>query len=409
MYDIMNYRNKDGVNKYVRVGTWDGEKVNGKIKSKLVLFKNVMWHKGVLTSPMSYCSKKCNTQEMRLNIPTFNPKCCWECRNCTELQILVNKTKCVDGPLGWIPDTNKTGWVKRELVYPKWNDAVVTVLIVLSFVLLALTLLTIAFYVSYKHNRSVKASGIELCLVMLTGIALCPAASALYVAKPSTRVCNARSFANGFALVMCYAPLFMKINRIYRIFSRARTSAVRPPFVTPRAQLSVTFALVGIQVMFAVLAATLNPVMPVETYISTREELLLECDMDEVGLALNLSYVMLLMFLATAYAYKTRNFPRNYNESKFIVLTMYATCSVWTAYFPLYYQTLHSVQNGYLSSVAFLLVGFISLVGLFGQKVFVVLFEKDESEESFRRSTRSGVSIAEQNQEDDGQATQDLQ
>lgn len=401
MYDIMNYINEDGVNKYVRVGTWDGEKVNGTIKSKLVILKNVTWHPKVSGSrPMSFCAEECNSKrEMLVKIPKFDFKCCWKCKKCQKLQIVQNNT-CVDGRLGWAPNTNMTGWVKRKLVYPKWDDGVAIAFIVLSFVLLALTMFTFAFYIKYKQNCSVKASGIELCFVMLTGIALCPAASAIYIAKPSLYVCNARSLMGGFALVMCYAPLFMKVNRIYRIFAHARTSVARPPFVSPRTQLLITFALVGFQVIFTLLSLIINPVQPTETYISAREELLLECDMDEVGLALNLSYVMLLMLLCTVYACKTRNFPRNYNESKFIVLTMYATCAVWTAYFPVYYKTFHSVENVYLSSGSVILVGFISLVGLFGQKVYIVLCVTDHSEESFGWSLRTGGTIVVQSLED---------
>ena len=402
MYDIMNYRNEDGVNKYVRVGTWDGEKVNGTIKSKLMLLENVTWHPGLSRSPpTSYCAEKCDSQrEIFVKFRKLDFKCCWKCKKCQKLQIVQNNT-CVDGQLGWMPNTNRTGWVKRKLVYPKWEDGIAVAFIVLSFVLLVLTMFTFAFYIKYKQNRLVKASGIELCFVMLTGVALCPVASALFIAKPSLYVCNARSLMGGLSSVMCYAPLFMKVNRIYRIFTHAKTSVTRPPFVSPRTQLLITFALVGVQVMFTLLASILNPVQPSEIYISTREELLLECNVDEVGFALNLSYVMLLMLLCTVYACKTRNFPRNYNESKFIVLTMYATCAVWTAYFPVYYQTFHSVANVYLSSASFLLVGFVSLVGLFGQKVFIVLCVTDDSEESLGWSQRNGGTIVVQSLDDD--------
>ena len=400
MYDIMNYRNQDGVNRYVRVGTWDGEKVNGKMKSKLSLLENIKWLQGTTNLPTSYCSEKCDLQhDIFVSVPTFDFQCCWECKKCHKLQIVENNT-CLDGPLGWVPNSNRSGWVKRELVYPKWNDGLSIALIVLSFISLILTLCTFAFYIKYKQNRLLKASGRELCFVMLTGIALCFIVPVLFIAKPGPYVCNAQCLVSGLALVTCYAPLFMKVNRIYRIFTTARASVARPSFVSPRMQLLITFALISIQVLFATFISLVNPAKAEEHYISHKEELLLECYTDDLGFTINLSYVLLLMLLCTAYAFKTRNFPKNYNESKFIGVTMYITCAVFTVFFSLHHHTVHSVQHAYLASGVYIIIGLVTLIGQFGQKVFIVLYVTDLGEENLTMSTRTRCSIVIQHQED---------
>ena len=233
-------------------GPGTDKNVHDVIKSKLRFDQSIKWLEGVSNAPESYCSKNCSLDETRVQIPLLDFRCCWECKKCEKLQIVQNNT-CRSGPFGWMPNANRTGWVKRKLVYPKWNDSLSIVLVLTALLALVLTMLTILVYFVYKDNRFLKASGRELCFVMLVGIALCFIVPFLYIAKPKDGVCYARGLVIGLALAMCYAPLFMKINRIYRIFSSARSSVVRPALVTPRVQLLITLALISVQLMFTAL------------------------------------------------------------------------------------------------------------------------------------------------------------
>ena len=235
MYDIVNFRKQDGVNKYVHVATWDGDVINGNIKSTLEFDKNVKWLKGEINPPASYCSENCSLEQTQEEIPTFDFNCCWKCNTCHKLQIVLNNT-CVNGPEGWVPNTNRTGWVKRELVYPKWSDGLSIGFTICSMIALVLTLGVFVMFIVHKDNKLLKASGRELCCVMLVGIGLCFIVPPLFVAKPGTSVCYARNLVTGLALVMCYAPLFLKINRIYRIFTNAKTTTARPALIKPRMQ-----------------------------------------------------------------------------------------------------------------------------------------------------------------------------
>ena len=389
MYDIMNYRKEGGTNKFIRVATWDGEVINSKINSTLEFdLKNVKWLKGETNSPASYCSENCSLDQTQEEIPTFDFNCCWKCNTCHKLQIVLNNT-CVNGPEGWVPNTNRTGWVKRELVYPKWSDGLSIGLTICSMIALVLTLGVFVMFIVYKENKLLKASGRELCCVMLVGIGLCFIVPPLFVAKPGTPVCYARNLVTGLALVMCYAPLFLKINRIYRIFTNAKTSAARPALIKPRMQLLITFGLVTVQLFFTALWFIAKPVLPQEIYYSEIEELVLKCAVDHARYAVNLSYVMLLMLLCTFYAFKTRHFPKNFNESKYIGITMYITCAVWTVFFPFYLNTTDSARHMLLVSGAYLIIGLVNLVGLFGQKVFIVYSVPELRNEDLLMTSRS--------------------
>ena len=376
MYDIMNFRKENGVARYVQVGTWDGKYINDKIVSNLKLYQSIKWlEEGISTVPESYCSKDCKLDETRVQISSMDFKCCWECKKCDKLQIVVNNT-CQSGPEGWKPNENKTGWVKRVLEYPKWNESISIILIIISLISLVITLLIVLMYVVYKDNRLLKASGRELCFVMLTGIALCFIVPFLFIAKPTDELCYARGVVVGLALAMCYAPLFMKINRIYRIFTGAKSSVAQPPLVTPRMQLLITLGLIVVQLMFTIMWFIAKPVRATETYIVDSEQLILECKVDLLAFSVNLCYVMILMILCTAYAFKTRNFPKNFNESKYIGISMYITCAVWMVFFPFYFNTNHSIKHSYLISSACIIIGLVTLIGLFAQKAYIVLCVK---------------------------------
>ena len=390
MYDIMNYRKEGGTNKFIRVATWDGEVINSKINSTLEFdLENVKWLKGETNSPASYCSENCSLDQTQEEIPTFDFNCCWKCNTCDKLQIVLNNT-CVSGPEGWVPNTNRTGWVKRELVYPKWSDGLSIGFTICSMIALVLTLGVFVMFIVHKDNKLLKASGRELCFIMLAGIALSFIVPPLFVAKPGISVCYSRNLVTGLALAMCYAPLFMKINRIYRIFNSAKTTAARPALIKPRMQLLITFGLITVQLLFIVLCFTGIPISPKEVYRTQTEELVLECVVDHVRFAVNLSYVMLLMLLCTFYAFKTRHFPKNFNESKYIGITMYITCAVWTVFFPFYINTTDSDRHMLLVSGAYLIIGLVNLVGLFGQKVFIVYRVPELRNEDLLMTSRSG-------------------
>ena len=92
--------------------------INSKINSTLEFDKNVKWLKGERNSPASYCSENCFVDETQEEIPTFDFNCCWECKSCHKLQIVLNNT-CVNGPEGWVPNTNRTGWGKTRTCVSK--------------------------------------------------------------------------------------------------------------------------------------------------------------------------------------------------------------------------------------------------------------------------------------------------
>ena len=93
-----------------------------------------------------------------------------------------------------------------------------------------------------RHNNTplVKASGRELCYILLLGVFMSYAMTFLFLAKPSPTICALRRLGLGTSFAVCYSALLTKTNRIARIFSGVKDGggATRPRFISPFSQVS---------------------------------------------------------------------------------------------------------------------------------------------------------------------------
>jgi len=102
--------------------------------------------------------------------------------------------------------------------------------------------------------------------------------------------------------------------------------------------LAICFCLVGVQAVGA--AAWIAMDFPHTTYAYLdRRLVILRCKTTNMAIMMSLTYNMVLIALCTVYAFKTRNIPENFNETKYIAFTMYSTCIVWLAFVPIYFST----------------------------------------------------------------------
>jgi metabotropic glutamate receptor 2/3 len=242
----------------------------------------------------------------------------------------------------------------------------------LAISLLGLVFVIIAAVIFFKNHSVplIKASSRELSGIILLGLAMLFILPWLLLVKPTSSICIAQPIVLGVALASCYAPLFMKILRIYRIFKTARKSAGKPILISPASQVLIAVGLITIQLLFSLISFFPVPPEPVTLEIDNAESLFVECSMGKDIFATLLTYNMFLMILCTVMAFKTRKFPRNFNEAKYIGFTMYFTCFVWIIFFPSYLSSGTGLRRIIWECSAVILIGWITLIGLFGPKIF---------------------------------------
>lgn len=374
VYDIKNFHNVEGGKwKYTNVGNWQGRLLSdNKIQGMLKINNSLLrWGKHKSHPPTSFCSKPCNDSQIH-KPRQRNPKCCWDCLNCGENDIIKNDT-CQSCPLGYSPNNFLTFCTKLPVLYPKWSSAPVVTFIVLVILGVFGASATAVFFIRHRHHHFIKAAGRELSAILFLGVMLCYVTPFTFLGKPTHTLCGARRFFGSVCFTACYAPVLMKTIRIFRIFKSAKSSVTRPSLTRPRSQVLISMGLIAVQLLLTTLWYISDVPRAQEVYPS-QGVVTLQCAVNEYTLAVNICYNSLLMLLCTIFAFKTRNFPRNFNEAKYIGISMYLTCSVWIIFIPSYLNTSDTFVRVYLSCATFIVIGTITLCGLLLPKVIIVLF-----------------------------------
>ncbi|XP_065062769.1 metabotropic glutamate receptor 3-like [Rhopilema esculentum] len=304
-------------------------------------------------------------------------KCCWSCIECKKNDITRNNL-CIDCGKDKKPDAEKRSCVLLPIKYFGSEASEFMALKVYmgfsSFGIIC-TLFVAAMFVKNNNNRIVRASGRELCYFMLAGICLMFTIPFTFAFKPSAAVCSVQVVLPGIALCVCYSPLFLKTNRIYRIFCNAKTSISRPPLISPQSQLLLLLFIISVQILLGVIWIVSNSPDAQPSY-EPGEYVMFHCGDEGTKMILNLLFSVIFMICCTWYAFKTRNFPKNYNESKFIGFTMYITCICWAVFMPMYFISKedHQYTRAHLLCAIMICIGFLTLFGLFGQKIKLLMF-----------------------------------
>lgn len=83
------------------------------------------------------------------------------------------------------------------------------------------------------------ASGRELCYVLLTGVCLCYVMTFIILARPTVIRCACLRVGLGLCLSLCYSAIFVKTNRISRIFNCGVKAVSRPIYTSPISQIAI--------------------------------------------------------------------------------------------------------------------------------------------------------------------------
>ena len=330
--------------------------------------ENIIWKGDSI--PVSICSKPCDLGFIR----RVTSKCCWQCVKCQGGDIIKNNT-CVSCHLDSLPDPTRSYCVPLPVKDIWVHSKITTPIICLCTLGILSTLGVVALFLKHFNTRLVRASSRELCMLMLFGICLTFVSPVSFIPPPGPIICYIQRLIVGISLTSSYAPLLLRTNRIYRIFRSAATTVSRPSLISPRSQVVMSLALTGIACLIGLVSILGRSPKITIAHPGHREFVIKYCELSEQTMLVNLSFSAALMIATTWFAVKTRNFPKNYNEAKYIGFTMYTTCLVLAIIITVFFFVAEDDVKSrtlLLSSVCWINAT-LNLIGLFGNKVKLLL------------------------------------
>ena len=370
---------------YVKVGSWSTGTLSLNVS-------RIWWNTG--NPPPSVCSPVCKTGYFEQRI-TGEAECCWTCEPCTNTQISDGKT-CSSCPEDRRPNTQKSACESLAIVFLGWLDPFALALLIASFCGAVMTTTFMAIFVAFRKKRVIKATSRELSAVFLCGILICYLMPLVYIGRPHVVACALRRYGVWVCLSLCFGAILLKLVRIYRIFINKKVTTKKLILIDWKSQLVLN----GIIVAFQILIGTVWLIVenPGVSRVVENEQIIQRCNAHPyIGTSVSLVYNLLLLFGCICFAILTRKVPADFNETRFLYLTVFSMCMIWVAFLPVHYSTAELEPTIYIYSqiVASFMTATCLVIFLILPKLYLIVVKKQKEEAA---STTQGESTAHRRQ-----------
>ena len=381
---IYNYqKTAEGVFEYKQIGLWrwvEKPKQNSswwhsgvqlRVNGELIQWR----HNRGRYPPNSSCSPACKRNEIR-RAELFCPRLCWACQPCQWNHVAINNT-CVKCQLDEVPNPIKLMCEKLPVKGVRITPALVFFIYALSIISIVTSLAFLGGFMYFKEHHIVKASSRELSVLIFLGVITWDLAPFFNLATPSNLLCflGRTALYLGFSLV--YAPLLLKSNRVYRIFKAAKVTPIKPRAVSPSSQITISLLLCLVQILLCIPRYSLITLG--QQYPRGRTYVEVYCRDDSIISVVNFAFVCILMTGTTFYNFKTRHFPKNYNESKYVGVSMYVTWFVSSIGLVSFFLVNDEAAKCVLPTATGVFCGYIILFGVYARR-FVLIYREAKEE-----------------------------
>eukprot|EP00794_Sanderia_malayensis_P020173 gene20173-22148_t len=327
--------------------------------------------------PNSAC-KQCADGWGRL--PVRNGLCCWQCKQCDGDEYKSNATNmCEKCPNDSYPHSTRSKCLKLEQRHTSLTrDALGIAILCLSTGGLFLVFLILCVLYRHRNTHLVRASSKELTALLLLGIAFGFSMPLFGVIAQSTLTCRLYFYVNGLSYSLMIGSLFVKVNRISRIFRKDVLRTGQPKFMTVKWQMLFMSIIVILEMsmMSLMIFATNDQVRHIQ--VRNKHHIDSLCHTNFHALLALLLFNGVFVLLCTYQAFLSRKLPDGYSESQsvFVVMILIAlqnlTCSVTLSYGG-------GDFNPVMVSIPHYLNAFIITAVLLGFKLYIILFKPDRN------------------------------
>ncbi len=230
-----------------------------------------------------------------------------------------------------------------------------------------------------------KASNRQLSLHHLTCHALLFLLPLFYIGRPTVATCIIR--LNLFPVLFTFitAIMFLKTDRIVRIFNSKSRLTKRSRLLSNKVQFLLTFVFTIIPVIGTIIWLVLRPLSVTKEMVG--EKYVVYCQNEEACQVVQLVYVLLLALLCTYEAFNARKLPESLNEAKFICFSMFAFVLMWVGYIPVSIDIIGSTKQ-FMTCLFIILINFSTVMLIYLPKLnIIILHPEHNTHELFRKAT----------------------
>ncbi|XP_003814485.3 taste receptor type 1 member 2 [Pan paniscus] len=366
------------------------------LQRQLKNIQDISWHTINNTIPVSMCSKRCQSGQKKK--PVGIHVCCFECIDClpgTFLNHTEDEYECQACPNNEWSYQSETSCFKRQLVFLEWHEAPTIAVALLAALGFLSTLAILVIFWRHFQTPIVRSAGGPMCFLMLTLLLVAYMVVPVYVGPPKVSTCLCRQALFPLCFTICISCIAVRSFQIVCAFKMAsrfpRAYSYWVRYQGPYVSMTFITVLKMVIVVIGMLATGLSPTT--RTDPDDPKITIVSCNPNyRNSLLFNTSLDLLLSVVGFSFAYMGKELPTNYNEAKFITLSMtfYFTSSVSLC-------TFMSAYSGVLVTIVDLLVTVLNLLaislGYFGPKCYMILFYPERNTPAYFNSMIQGYTM----------------
>nr|BBF45503.1 taste receptor type 1 member 2 [Trachypithecus cristatus] len=366
------------------------------LQRQLKKIQDISWHTINNTVPVSMCSKRCQLGQKKK--PVGIHICCFECIDClpgTFLNQTEDEYECQACPSNEWSHQREASCFKRQLAFLEWHEAPTIVVALLAALGFLSTLAILVIFWRHFQTPMVRSAGGPMCFLMLTLLLVAYVVVPVYVGPPKVSTCLCRQVLFPLCFTICISCITVRSFQIVCVFKMAsrfpRAYSYWVRYQGPYVSMAFIMVLKMVTMVIGILVTGLNPTTRIDP--DDPKIMIVSCNPNyRNSLLFNTSLDLLLSVLGFSFAYMGKELPTNYNEAKFITLSMtfYFTSSVSLC-------TFMSAYNGVLVTIMDLLVTVLNLLaislGYFGPKCYMILFYPERNTPAYFNSMIQGYTM----------------
>ena len=274
--------------------------------------------------------------------------------------------------------TDKQTTCERHYEHVPYFSAVAYVIYSMMCVGVVTSMTTGIIFYFFRNTPYVKASHQLMSLVQLFAHFLLFIAPAMFVAKPIEQLCTARPVIFGILFTFIMAMTLTKTQKLVYIFrSRIRVSRKHIQ-MSQTMEISLILLMMLVQACIAGLSYLMSPSRVLTFYDLRTNKYITKCDTEEEFL-IQLIFGFLLAVMCMIQAFKARNLPENFNETKLIFVTMILCVIAVVICTPLRIYLPNPRDKVVIDVILLLSMNSILLLTMYGHKCWIIIFRPEQN------------------------------